>query len=225
MNLVITTCSRPTAYLGQTLGSMYLADPKAHEFKLHFFIDGENRAAAKNFLHNGKPKFVVNADRDRGELQYPPNQRVTRNFAHALKSFPLDEELLIAEDDLLFRDEWVAEMRKCIDAAQSRSDRYVLSLYCPWELRGHPIVALDARAAPFYGNLMLYIPSTVRHELADYMVNRAVELPGDLLVRDWGWSTNTPIFASVPSLVQHAGHESSLGTKGGKSPMFPVIEP
>lgn len=216
MRIVFLTAPRSPAYLHQTLASMLLADSRASQIQVVLLLDADDDGFTAGYAHHGRVQIVRQppAVRALGVMQ-----RITTGFRRALLETPQEEELLIAEDDLIFCDGWTERLRDAEREARSRSgDRYLLSGYAAYSFAQRPISPYPV--AGFYGNQLLYVPALIRKSLADYMMEHVNEENGDMLVKRWAMSTGTPVWATVPALVQHVGNVSGAGSPAHKTPMW-----
>lgn len=220
MNLVILTAPRTPLYLHQTLASMHLADPRAHEWKLHLLVDNApDKSFIEGYLHSSRVHVLRTRDKDQG---LPTGQRIVTNFARMLREMPNDEPLVLIEDDIVFRDGWCDALDRAKKACEESDTSYVLTGYAPYVFQGEERVAeMSPFGEAFYGAQFLFIPPTVRESLAAYMVAHRDQAFGDILIQRWAQDELVPIFAMVPSVAQHMGHVSGANTPPHQTKMFP----
>lgn len=216
MIICFVTAPRLPAYMHQTLASMLLADADASSLRVKLILDADNDEFVEQYKHNGRVEVARNLEAIRS---VPTMQRVTLGFRRALLETHPDEELLIAEDDIVFRDGWLRSLRAAAAESRKRSgDRFLLSGYAAYEFSSRPIAAYPAPT--YYGNQLLYVPTSVRAPLAAYMAEHVNEENGDMLVKRYAHESGTPIWATVPSLVQHVGKVSGASSPWHYTPMW-----
>lgn len=222
MNLVFLTAPRTPLYLHQTLASMYLADPDASCWNVWLLVDNApDKSFIEGYLHNKR----VNLLRTRpDDALLPTGQRIVTNFARMLREMPKDEPLVLAEDDIVFRDGWVDTLDVAVEACEAQDDRFILSGYACYWLTEKPVAKMSPFHEAFYGAQLLYLPASIREDLADYMLAHKDQAFGDILIQRWAQDSMVPIFATVPSIVQHMGHVSGANTPAHQSRMFPKVD-
>lgn len=223
MRLIVLTAPREPSYLLGTLGSAFLADKQAHDLtSVDLMLDSRDVRCVTPVRHHR----LVNVHRlsiaEVANLEGKASiYRITCNFHRALALAPDEEDVLIIEDDLRFRDGWVAMMQAAMVAARAHTERFVLVGYAAYAAADFTAVPSRDGTKPmiaefphgmFYGNQMLYVPRSVRSDLAKYVQAYGVMAdaePADLLVRDFCHKAGVPILATLPSLVQHVGWVSA----------------
>jgi hypothetical protein len=210
---------REPAYIHQTIASMYLSDPSASRAQIRLYLDADNDSFLKAYEHNQNPKVLIAPKEQRGIEHHL--LRLTLAQSRALSEAGNEEHFVVAEDDLLFLDGWTSRLQAAVAAARRTSgEAFILSGYSPMMMVGDTIAKWsDSRR--FYGNQFLYVPKSVRERLSRCLKDRLGELPSDLLIGRWAAETNVPIFATIPSIVQHVGKKSSIGSPWHSSPMWP----
>jgi hypothetical protein len=156
--------------------------------------------------------------RDEWPRTVPPEQRLTLSFRRALLESSGDA--LITEDDVEFRADWPAMLTASVYRCRELvGPRFFLAIYCGFWLPGDRIAAYDPRT--FFGTQGQFVPDAARESLAEHLGARRAANTVDALIAEWCDANDVPLFASVPSLVQHVGRVSSLpGGTFHSSPMW-----
>jgi hypothetical protein len=238
VRLVVLTAPREPSYLHATLGSAFLADRRAHDLTgVDILLDSrEVRCVTPVRHHRIVALHRLSAEDAVRQRDSSTFHRITCNFHRALVLAPDEEDVVIIEDDLRFRDDWISTLEKAMTAARGQAERFVLAGYCsygeedlvalPQTDSGRPLIAGYPHGM-FYGNQMLYVPLSVRSEVAEYVRAYGVVAdtePADLLVRDFCHRAQVPIFAVMPSLVQHVGGITSVSESKSLGHMSPTWE-
>ena len=150
------------------------------------------------------------------------HQRAAWNYLRSLTlatSHPSRQGIVIFEDDVVLAGGWEDRLYNIIHQIEFKQKRpYVLTLYSARPLE-EPQPGMHFAPYPsknFFGSQAIYFPEVVREGFAEYLKAHAVDsyrAPYDLLLGEYAANENIPIFASVPSLVQHIG-EVSTGVAG-----------
>ena len=151
------------------------------------------------------------------------HQRAAWNYWRSLtlkKSHSTRHGMLIFEDDVLPARGWENRLYEIIRQIESKQEApYVLTLYAAHTALEEPQPGTHFTRYPsdtFFGSQAVFYPEIVREGFAEYVKAHAVEFfraPYDLLLGEYAVNENIPIFAAVPSLVQHIG-EVSTGVAG-----------
>lgn len=216
MDIAFLTAPREPAYLYQSLSSMLLADASASALTVRLLVDAEDASFVQHLSHHRRAIVTVSSPEDRS---LPLGQRVTRAFIRALRESTSGEGLLVAEDDIKFSDNWLTRLNEAIAHAKRRSgERFILSAYSPHRFTAEPISKYPY--GWYFGNQLVCVPSTVRAELASYLERHISQKNGDLLLGTWVAQASVPTWATVPSLVQHIGRKSGVGSSWHESPIW-----
>ena len=136
--------------------------------------------------------------------------RFTRNYLRCL-SFCGPAGILVLEDDVLVRSDWV----RCLEMARNEIssdhiDNHVLALYYPSQARLLPrgVTYSAYKAMSFFGTQAMYYSPEVVTKIIDFVEPRIHTLPGDLLLRRW-FLENKILYATAIPLAQHVGFTST----------------
>lgn len=218
MIIAFLVSNREPSYIHQTLASMHLSDTRAAELDVRLHLDADDESFLKAYAHNKKPKVIL-APKEHRAVAHNLN-RITLGLARSLADAPEEEHFIFAEDDIVFLDGWVSILEHAAKFTSGLTQgSFLLSGYSPKLLAGGPIARVSS--GRFYGNQLLYVPKRVRAELARYLLEHVGELPADLLIARWSVETQVSIFATVPSIAQHVGKNTSAGSFWHYSPMWP----
>jgi hypothetical protein len=156
-------------------------------------------------------------------------QRATWNYWRCLNMWSEGtgrDGVLVLEDDIFPAPGWRDWFLTTIDQIEARyGERYVLSLYS--SRKWLPANADDTFAVypvpKFAGTQGVYYPESVRGACARFLEYYGVELneaPYDMLVAEHLLRSNTLLFVTVPSLVQHIGQVGTGLSEFHESPDF-----
>lgn len=146
------------------------------------------------------------------------HQRASWNYWRCLtRGGPAQGGLLIFEDDVRFARRWRTRLRQTVRALEAAHGQdFVLALYAPHDFvrdayhRGQ--LFAEYPVPWFYGTQGMYFPAGVRAAFAAYLKRNGVDafrVPYDLLLKDFLTERRVPLFATVPSLVQHTGVQTT----------------
>lgn len=148
-------------------------------------------------------------------FRVPPRTNCNLNWFRAIFYHTNENPLLVIEDDIVFTSSWRDKLDKVIEEIPSKS--YMLSLYKGSHLKRNgtePFVEIPHRE--FFSSLGLLWVNVPLQDLALYLWKHGVdtyEKPVDLLITDWLEYKGIPIYTTYPSLVQHTGRISTIGSK------------
>ena len=215
---MITIFTIPRPWVHQTLASMALGDAAFAKSQVELYVDAADTSHVEPLSHH----FPISIRQSpAGDRALKPRQRIAMNMIRALRRHPTGE-LILAEDDIIVVDGWLTQFRRLAKQAEERSGpRFLLSGYMPFDWQSHTGSGMVSYPpAKFYGNQLLFIPETVRAEIADMLEARFDEKPSDILLADWGDAHGIPFWGASPSLAQHVGAVSLSGSVGHTSPVW-----
>ena len=132
---------------------------------------------------------------------------------------------LVFEDDVKFATGWRDRFLQTLDELYTaHGPHFILSLYSPHDAVNSAWLETEQLAVPyataaFMGTQGVYFPEPVRRDFADYLRIYGVDdnlMPYDCLLENYCEQCQVPLFATVPSLVQHVGVQTT-GLSGGKA--------
>jgi hypothetical protein len=203
--LAIVTTARPDHYLHLELASLLAtgwSDP------IDIFADAHIPDVVWPLAHHERFRFHRTSRR--------PTTR-TANYAAALAA--VGGDLLVLEDDIVFANQWQADVARI--RAGLAGQTYILSLYwcrvLPPVRNDLPIV--ECPAAHFTCSQALLFQASYLPALREHFL--AAQTPQiDVCVRDFAAQSGIPIYTAQPSLVQHWGMGSAVGSFFHQSPTF-----
>jgi hypothetical protein len=205
--LAILTTRRPVPYLHTTLASLLATgwhDP------IDVYCDAHIPDIEWPLAHHDQFRFHRTHRR--------PSSHVA-NFTAALDACGTGQDVLILEDDVVFANGWQTVVRRLRESLDGQT--YLLSLWwcrvlspCRSDL---PII----RCPPehFTGTLGVLLQASYLPALRDHCAavkRREV----DLTVGEFAGQHEIPIYITQPSLLQHWGRTTSIGSFYAQSPTF-----
>lgn len=216
INLVITTVWREENYLKNTLRSLSREYPFDQQQSVTLMVGSPETAFLTPFY--SQPGITI--------VEMGPNawawiknnnlqHRATWNYHRCLMQSAIEKRgTLILEDDIRFACGWRTRLDKTIAALEDRfGSRFVLTVYDAygWQPKENGFYAEYPREQ-FTGTQAVYYPAPLRQEFAKYLKVRGVignKGPYDYLLRDFLIQEDIPLFAAVPSLIQHMGRNTT----------------
>ena len=228
--IIVSTYDRKQNYLRKTLSSMFDQSPEVVSSQLTLsvsgdsdgFLEGLPRASA--LLHSKEEWKTIGA--------MHPIDRATVNMARALAEADHTGPILYFQDDLKFASDWHKKTIAAVQFMRQKfAERFVLSLYCPFPYvkaddvegfydagdKSEYRVETDDPASfycpvRFYGNQAFFFPPRTLAEISNYMLYRlSIKQyePDDMMLRRFLLTTQTPLYAVNPNVVQHVGLKST----------------
>jgi hypothetical protein len=216
--IAICTVERPENYLAQTLASLAIRRPIA-------LVVGSPETGFLGQLDPSRYRFVVPSVEEYSEVAgLQTGYRASWNYARCLGVGEGQPRLLIFEDDVRFATGWEKRLATTVERIESKHADYALSLYYPYgrqdDGKGY-FVYPERGFMGFQG--MLFAGRSIAG-FREYVRERHLQIkPGehDLLLEGYAAREGIPIFATMPSLVQHTGVKTSIQTGGfHQSPCF-----
>jgi hypothetical protein len=205
--LAIRTTRRPVSYLHTTLASLLATG--WHD-AIDIYADAHLPDVEWPLAHHDQFRFHRTHRRPAGQMAA---------FTAALAAGPTDQNLLILEDDIVFANGWqhvVQHLRESLDG-----QTYLLSLWwCRIMSPCRPdLPILHCPPEHFTGTLAILLQASYLSALRDHCAatqRREV----DLAVGEFAGQHEIPIYITQPSLVQHWGRVTSIGSFYAQSPTF-----
>ena len=205
MQINMTTfAARRRHYLHQTLQSLFASDWAETNASLNLIMGSSDHSHLGDYAHHPAIRIVP------WDIASLPNLRsnCTLNKIRALR-WGDDDTLLICEDDILFRPNWLAALKPAIEEMGTAD--YVLSLIAGkkvlersrfvkgklWVKR-YPTFTLTGAQALFYPS------KAIRRRVADYLEQHMGRGCGDHLIGQYARSY-AALYATKEMLVKHAG--------------------
>lgn len=209
MLVSILTCPRSPTYFHQTLASMIVSDPESSNLRIRVVVDADDDSHMSAYSHNSRIETVRI---DSTSRQMCPGDRITAGFLLGLQKEPISEGILLMEDDVVFRDGWTTALRIAMEEASRRSTsgKFIVAGYASYHFSSRPISLYPS--SKFYGTQCCYVSPHARRDLTEYLRSHIGTAPVDILVGRYSSEVGTPIWATVPSLVQHIGTSSAIGS-------------
>lgn len=216
INLVVTTVSRPESYLDSTLQSLSCEYPFHPQQAVNLMVGSPETAYVTRY--RTQPGITITemgpttwAWIKNNSLQH----RATWNYHRCLmQSTGGERGSLILEDDVRFACGWRARLEVTIAGLEEKFGmRFVLAVYngYGWQPQENRLYAIYPREQ-FTGTQGVYYPAPMRQEFAKYLKVKGVignKNHYDYLLRDFLIQEDIPLFATVPSLIQHMGRNTT----------------
>lgn len=216
INLVITTVWREENYLDATLDSLAAEHPFRDDQPVSLvagspqtaYLTGYRLLPGIEVIEMGPHawSWIKNSD---------VRHRATWNYYRCLtQCIAGDRGTLVFEDDVKFARGWRLRLDRVIKALEEKfGPRFVLSVYdlYAWKPKESCLYA-EYPHKSFTGTQGVYYPSMVRQGFAKYLRLHGVIANKDhydYLLRDYLIKEGLPLFAAVPSLVQHIGRNTT----------------
>jgi hypothetical protein len=180
-----------------------------HGGPVHLCVGGPDHLYAQP--HANQQVAVHPLAADEWEALRPTNicARFNANYRRCL-AHASEAGLIVLEDDVLVRPDWLRCLRLALDEMQARGLRhYVLALYCPKGVaRVHRGTYYQSYvASSFYGTQALYFAPGVAAEIIDHLATMPTRT-SDLALREW-LINHQNLYATIRSLAQHIGYTTT----------------
>jgi hypothetical protein len=205
--LAIRTTRRPMSYLHTTLTSLLATgwhDP------VDIYTDAHLPDVEWPLAHHDQFRFHRTQRRPIGQMA---------NFTGALDACATGQDVLLLEDDVAFANGWqnvVQRLRESLDG-----QTYLLSLWwCRVMALCRPdLPIIQCPPEHFTGTLGVLLQASYRPALRDHCASTQ-RREVDLAVGDFAGRHKIPIYITQPSLLQHWGRVTSIGSFYAQSPTF-----
>jgi hypothetical protein len=235
-DLVMTTVSRPEGedYVHRALQSLFAAS-RNWTAQVHLFVGGRDSSYLHRYRTDPRIAFHPIAKADLEQIDgrgligcQRANYAYVVNFHRAIGLPPLSPGSLLVsvEDDVIFDAQFWPRLEAAAAECARCSMRFLLTLYSTHavERAGNETVVPYPDPAEFYGTQGVLYSPRVRAELPSYIGEAGVlrnEEPVDRLLRTFAVRTQTPIWQTYRSLVQHIGQQTTgVFTHWHTSPTF-----
>lgn len=229
--LVFVTCPRTPAYLPGTLASALLRDPLSSRLReISAAVDAPDLGCIGPLARDRRVRWAARTEEENTRAEsYHIHRRACHNYWRALGlASPGGRAVLVCEDDLIFRDDWLGWLLECLDEMQARGLRdFLLTAYstCDHETpdlrRGRYYSSYVAQG--FYGTQAMLYPAGQLPAVSELIWQHGViapEAPYDMLIQRLATERQN-LYTTRHSLVQHVGAKSTgLGGGGHRSPSF-----
>lgn len=227
INIAVTTVWRKDNYLDATMSSLLVEYPLCRNHPVALVIGSpqtEHLAsyiplAGITILEMGPHTWSWIKDTD-------VRNRATWNYYRCLTQCNVGlRGSLILEDDIKFARGWRQRLDMTLAALEARfGAEFVLTVYdgYGWHPKESFLYA-SYPLQPFAGTQGVYYPARVREGYAKYLKRHGVisnKNHYDYLLRDYLTQEEIPLFATVPSLVQHLGKNTTGVGLWHESPSF-----
>jgi hypothetical protein len=239
MQIAVITVKREPCYIHKTINSLF----STHEQRVTLYIGSPDESDYERYRDDAivtlrsMPEWLW---KDIENL--PTRQRAAANFWRALNDPSIDDQdLLIVEDDVAFRQGWYGSLRDAIKVIYQYGngiDRSLITLHIPAvvanmlpsitpreldKMRPRPLVRwMTERPVPFYGTLGLYVPKALRLPLADYVrdkINRTDQRwPFDECVKRFIEAGKADLFMTTTCWIDHRGDISTIEENQSQGP-------
>lgn len=227
INLAMTTVWREENYLDATLSSLFVEYPSCHDQPVSLVIGSphtEHLAGYRSLpgitvieMGSHAWSWIENTD---------VRNRATWNYYRCLTQCDLGTRgSLIIEDDVKFARGWRHRLDMALAALEDRfGSEFALTIYDPygWHPKESCLYAVYP-LQPFAGTQGVYYPARVRQGYAKYLRRHGVVANRDhydYLLRDYLLQEDLPLFATVPSLIQHVGRTTTGVGSWHEAPRF-----
>jgi hypothetical protein len=210
----ITTIARQPVYIHDLIASL------RPDLPLRLIVGTPDRAYLEKYSDNPFVEIIESpAEEWRSfencSLHHRASWNYWRTLAFGSKSSS-SKGLVVLEDDVIPACGWESRLYEIIDQIESRhKGLYALALYTsaglprPLDERTYYVPYLIEF---FYGTQAMYYPNPVRAGFADYLKSKGVDsfvIEYDLLLKEYLYAADIPLFAAIPSLFQHVGRIST----------------
>jgi len=206
MKLAIATVPRTPGYLSKTLESL---EASGFRKDIHLFL-GRPDQDYLQLLHGLTGIYVHDITGAQwNEIKgFRDFQKYVGNFVRILEAF--DEDLFIAEDDVLFHPRWQEEL----DILRTKRPRKLISLYSAADYSGEKRFVEKHH---FYGTCGIFYPNHHRRALATLLRKRLSPdvISVDDLINEYLKDNREIIVISTPSWIDHLGESSSIQENRG----------
>jgi hypothetical protein len=184
--IAVCTVARPKPYLYATMTSLLASDWQGSVGQIHLCVGGPDHALRQ--LHAAQRNSVhpLAADEWEAMRHTSVHARFNAHYRRCLQHAG-DDGLIVFEDDVLVRPDWLRCLRLALDEMQAHGRRdYVLSLYYPKDIaRVHRGVHNQSYFAPsFYGTQGLYYAPGLAAEVIDHLA-ATPKRTADIALRNW----------------------------------------
>jgi hypothetical protein len=202
-DIIIMTVSRPGSYIHQTMASL------APDREVTLMVGSPAADYLDQYRVNPLLKIMVPGDDDFAFLEDSTvGRRAAWNYWRCLGAGANNSRLVIFEDDVIFAVGWEARTRRTIERIEQNHRDYILSLYYPYPREESREGFIEYPLCKFYGTQGVLFGGRTASEFRVFLDERGVRrwtLPYDLLLQRYTTEAGVPLFATVPSLVQHIG--------------------
>lgn len=211
MELAVLTVPRGFPYLTQTVASMLLGIGPGRIWMVCGSRDESHLAS----LRHHRAIEVVSMSREEAAVIEPwsTQRKIAANFVRALRAPPAGADVLIAEDDIVVRDDWWGLAQAMCASGKMRHGKFVMRLFSvePADDEGGGYGVTEGSV---YGGIMICVPASVRAPLADFVWTHSAV--GDVEAHDVSFRAfcdeqRIALLTSNKSLAQHVGHVSTHG--------------
>jgi len=227
INIAMTTVWRKENYLDATLSSLFVEYPPCHDQPISLVI-GSPRT--EHLVRYRSISGIAIIERGPHAWSWIKNtdvrNKATWNYYRCLTQCDLGTRgSLIVEDDVRFACGWRHRLDITLAALENKfGSDFVLTIYdgYGWYPEESCLYAVYPHAS-FAGTQGVYYPARVREGCAKYLRRHGVisnEDHYDYLLRDYLLQEGLPLFATVPSLIQHVGRNTTGVGSWHEAPKF-----
>lgn len=216
INVAITTVWRPENYLASTLDSLFAEYPACSDPPVSLVVGSPQTEHLARYRSLPRVKIIEMGTHAWSWIKSSDlRHKVNWNYHRCLTQCETGERgSLILEDDVKFATGWRKRLDTTLTALEARyGSAFVLTIYDPygWHPKESCLYA-EYPLKPFAGAQGLYYPAQVRQGYAAFLKRHGVVANKDhcdYLLRDYLTQENIPLFAAVPSLIQHMGRNTT----------------
>ena len=216
INLAVSTVWRKENYLDATLNSLSVEYPCRPEHPVSLVVGSPLTAHLTNYRSLSGIAIIEMGPYTWAWIKGNTLQhRATWNYHRCLTQCSLGERgSLVIEDDVKFARGWRMRLDRTLAALEDRFDsRFVLTIYDPYKCKPtESCLYADYPRKIFSGTQGVYYPARIRQDFAKHLkMNGVVGNTDhyDYILRRYLIEEDVPLFATVPSLIQHMGRNTT----------------
>jgi hypothetical protein len=221
------TCNRQPSYVQASLASLYEADPAAPPVELS--VSGLDATFLGPWLTDARVARIDLFTPEQADLLGRVQRQARAALAMRVALERVDGPVLLLQDDVVFAPSWYrvfcATLERMLGRDQLIESWVMLALYSPYVHDDEPYERYPKRG--FYGSQGLFIGADVRQGLVgafageDRLGDQRTRT-GDTIIQEYiGPTDEVGLYAMNPSVIQHAGRASAIGSQWHhESPSF-----
>lgn len=235
INFIISTCNRPTAYIHKMLATMFMSGFPS-DYKINLVVSGDDTEYLDCYKHMPNIRIYKWNSEDWDAIKkLPVKFKASYNYLQCL-GITEHENSLIFEDDIIFQQNWLNKLFKCITAAENDGhENYMMTLFClnkygtTKDYAKVPRITWAGTQAMYYPRKTLEKIRPFVQQITDIVAKIQIEPSDpihlnayDMLIKECSILDDIDIFSTCESLVQHIGLQTAGGTGQDimKSPIF-----
>lgn len=230
MTLVaVTTVDRSPRrnFVEQTLVSLFDGDPSVTERcgRVRLVVDGDDAGYLGPWATDPHVAVELLSDDEMRTRPMVVQERCALSTWRAMAGARPGEPFILLQDDIVFAPQWLTRLERAADAVRADlgTESFVLAAYACYDFDPGPRYSVYPKHL-FYANQALYFSSKAARRMTAYLYQHGVvERMGadDLIFRSYFLDNPIVLVATVPSLVQHVGFDTTgLSPEMHQSPTF-----